>query len=223
MRYGVLLILGLFVFLSSCATVPPPSEIDDETDLVLDLPPYSGEKLTIAVLDLQNQTEFDDPRIGRGVANMLVTALVNSDRFTVVERNSEAIQKLLEEQALGLSGVVDAATAAKVGKMLGAKGVVIGEVSEFGIRKTGAFVGVGGQKTITTRVVIDARMVDVETGRIMMASPGIGKSRTSTSGIALTFEFGTTGFDETTIGMATRKAVNQIVKKFAMTFNPTNI
>ncbi len=223
MRYGVLLILGLFVFLSSCATVPPPSEIDDETDLVLDLPPYSGEKLTIAVLDLQNQTEFDDPRLGRGVANMLVTALVNSDRFTVVERNSEAIQKLLEEQALGLSGVVDAATAAKVGKMLGAKGVVIGEVSEFGIRKTGAFVGVGGQKTITTRVVIDARMVDVETGRIMMASPGIGKSRTSTSGIALTFEFGTTGFDETTIGMATRKAVNQIVKKFAMTFNPTNI
>ncbi len=223
MRYGVLLILGLFVFLSSCATVPPPSEIDDETDLVLDLPPYSGEKLTIAVLDLQNQTEFDDPRIGRGVANMLVTALVNSDRFTVVERNSEAIQKLLEEQALGLSGVVDAATAAKVGKMLGAKGVVIGEVSEFGIRKTGAFVGVGGKKTITTRVVIDARMVDVETGRIMMASPGIGKSRTSTSGIALTFEFGTSGFDETTIGMATRKAVNQIVKKFAMTFNPTNI
>ncbi len=223
MRYGVLLILGLFDFLSSCATVPPPSEIDDETDLVLDLPPYSGEKLTIAVLDLQNQTEFDDPRIGRGVANMLVTALVNSDRFTVVERNSEAIQKLLEEQALGLSGVVDAATAAKVGKMLGAKGVVIGEVSEFGIRKTGAFVGVGGKKTITTRVVIDARMVDVETGRIMMASPGIGKSRTSTSGIALTFEFGTSGFDETTIGMATRKAVNQIVKKFAMTFNPTNI
>ncbi|MGD9899961.1 MAG: CsgG/HfaB family protein [Calditrichaceae bacterium] len=223
MRHGVILILGLFVFLTGCATVPPPSEIEDETDLVLDLPPYSGEKLSIAVLDLQNQTEFDDPRIGRGVANMLVTALVNSDRFTVVERNPEAIQKLLEEQALGLSGVMDAATAAKVGKMLGAKGVVIGEVSEFGIRKTGAFVGVGGQKTITTRVVIDARMVDVETGRIMMASPGIGKSRTSTSGIALTFEFGTAGFDETTIGMATRKAVNQIVKKFAMTFNPTNI
>ncbi len=219
MRHSVTLILGIFILLTGCATTPPSSEMEDDSDLFLNLPPYSGEKLAIAVLDLQNQTEFDDPRIGRGISNMLVTALVNSDRFTVVERNPEALQKLLEEQALGLSGVVDAATAAKVGRMLGAKGVVIGEVSEFGIRKTGAFVGVGGKKTITTRVVIDARMVDVETGRIMMAAPGIGKSRTSTSGIALTFEFGTSGFDETTIGMATRKAVNQIVKKFATVLN----
>jgi curli biogenesis system outer membrane secretion channel CsgG len=211
----IILLSSILILFTSCATTSPPPETEDDSDLYLNLPPYSGERLAIAVMDLQNQTEFDDPRIGLGMANMLVTALVNSDRFTVVERNPDVIQNILEEQAMGLSGVVDAATAAKVGKILGAKGVVIGEVSEFGIRKTGAFVGLGGQKTITTRVVIDARMVDVETGRILMAAPGIGKSSTSTSGVALSFEFGTAGFDETTIGIATRKAVNQIVRKFA--------
>ena len=223
MKKIVLLLVGILTLFSACATTTQSSAPDDDADLVLNLPPYSGEKLTIAVLDLNNQSEFDDPRIGRGIANMLVTALVNSDRFTVVERNPEIIQKMLEEQALGLSGVIDPATAVKVGRMLGAKGVVIGEVSEFGIQKTGVFVGLGGKKTITTRVVIDARMVDVETGRIIIAAPGFGQSSTNTSGVALTFEFGTSGFDETTIGMATRKAVNQVVRKFAtiqnMSFN----
>jgi curli biogenesis system outer membrane secretion channel CsgG len=221
MKRKNLLLLCFLILVISCATTPQSETPADENDLFLNLPPYSGERYTIAVLDLSNQTEFDDPRIGRGISNMLVTALVNSDRFTVVERNPEVIRNLLEEQSLGLSGVVDPMTAARVGRILGARGVVIGEVSEFGIRKTGAYVGLGGKKTITTRVVIDARMVDVETGRILMAAPGIGQSSTQTSGVALTFEFGTAGFDETTIGMATRKAVNQVVRKFASMQNIT--
>ena len=215
MKKLLLLMLGILIQFLACATTTPPASMADNADLFLNLPPYYGEKFVVAVLDLQNQTEFEDPRIGRGVANMLVTALVNSDRFTVVERNEAVLESLLKEQALALSGVVDPGTAARVGRMLGASGVIIGEVSEFGIRKTGTFVGIGGQKTITTRVVIDARLVDVETGRIVMAAPGFGQASTSTGGVALTFEFGTTGFDETTIGIATRKAVNQVVRKFA--------
>ncbi|UCF64789.1 MAG: hypothetical protein JSW33_02845 [bacterium] len=221
MKKNYLFLLGILFLLESCATTPPSPGAADDSDLYLNLPPYSGDRLTVAVLDLHNQTEFDDPRIGRGVANMLVTALVNSGRFTVVERNEAVMENLLKEQALGMSGVVDPTTAARVGQLLGASGVIIGEVSEFGIRKTGSFVGIGGQKTITTRVVIDARLVDVETGRILMAAPGFGQSSTSTGGVALTFEFGTTGFDETTIGIATRKAVNQVVRKFASVQNIT--
>jgi curli biogenesis system outer membrane secretion channel CsgG len=191
----------------------PPQ--DESKDLTLDLPPYSGRKQIIAVLDLDNKTDFEDPRIGRGISSMLITALVNSGRFTVVERNDEVLKKIFAEQKLGQTGAVTAQTAAQVGKMLGAKAVLIGEVSEFGIRKTSAFVGVGGKKTITTRVVVDARMVDSETAEITGGATGIGASSTTTQGVALTFEFGTAGFDETTIGMATRKAVNQIVTKIA--------
>lgn len=191
----------------------PPRE--DTAGLTIDLPPYSGKKQVVAVLDLQNLSEFDDPRIGRGVSNMLITALVGTGRFTVVERNEEALRRIFEEQQLGLTGAVTPQTAARVGKLLGARLAVIGEVSEFGIRKTSAFVGVGGTKTITTRVVVDARMVDTETAETASAATGIGTASTSTSGVALTFEFGTAGFDETTIGMATRKAVNRVAESFA--------
>lgn len=210
--------IAALLFLSStlaCApkVVNPPPE--DTAGLTIDLPPYAGKKQIVAVLDLKNLSQFDDPRIGRGVANMLITALVNTGRFTVVERDEAALKKIFEEQKLGASGAVTPQTAAKVGKMLGARLAVIGEVSEFGIRKTSAFVGVGGAKTTTTRVVVDARMVDTETSETVSAATGIGTASTSTSGVALTFEFGTAGFDETTIGMATRKAVNRVAESFA--------
>jgi len=194
------------------AAAPPP---EDNAGLAIDLPPYAGRKQIVAVLDLRNLSQFDDPRIGRGVSNMLITAMVGTGRFTVVERDEEALRRIFEEQKLGLTGAVTPQTAAKVGKMLGARLAVIGEVSEFGIRKTSAFVGVGGTKTITTRVVVDARMVDTGTAETVAATTGIGTASTSTSGVALTFEFGTAGFDETTIGMATRKAVNRVAENFA--------
>lgn len=207
------IVASFFIGCAATTTMPPP---ENPADLKLELPPYIGKKMIIAVIDLRNQSEFDDPRIGRGMSNMLITALVNSGRFTVVERNEQMLEKIFAEQKLGLTGAVTAQTAAQVGKMLGAKAVVVGEVSEFGIRKTSAFVGVGGTKTITTRVVIDARLVDSETAGIVAGETGIGTSSTQTSGVALTFEFGTAGFDETTIGIATRKAVNQVVKNFAL-------
>jgi curli biogenesis system outer membrane secretion channel CsgG len=213
-------ILALLILSLALACAPkamgPPAE--DMAGLTIDLPPYSGRKQVVAVLDLKNLSQFDDPRIGRGVANMLITALVGTGRFTVVERDESALKRILEEQRLGASGAVTPQTAAKVGRMLGARLAVIGEVSEFGIRKTSAFVGVGGTKTTTTRVVVDARMVDTETAEMAAAASGIGTASTSTGGVALTFEFGTAGFDETTIGMATRRAVNQVATTFAQQF-----
>lgn len=173
------------------------------------------EKLIIAVAELNNPTKYDDPRIGRGITNMLISALLNTEKFRLVERNDEMLEKILEEQALSLTGLIKSSTAARVGKMLGAQAIVVGDISEFGIRKTNVFLGFGGKKTITTRVVVDVRMIDTETSEIIAAKTGIGESSTETEGAILTFEFGTEGFDETTIGIATRQAVLQISNKFA--------
>ena len=87
---------------------------------------------------------------------------------------------------------------------MGAKTVVIGEGSEFRIRKTSAFAGGGGSRTISARVVIYDRMIDVETGQILPAVTRIGSSSTNTSGIALIYESGTAGFNETIVGIASR-------------------
>lgn len=213
-KYIILIFLLLFSCVSLQTVTPKQEPLP-----TLDLLSYSGPRLVIAVADLMNKSEFDDPRIGKGITQMFITALVNSGRFRLVERQTEVMDLLLKEQKLVKIGIVDPSTVAKVGKMIGAKAFILGEITEFGIRKEGVYVGLIGSKTITTRVVIDARIVGVETGEIISGAQGIGLSSTQTGGVALTFEFGTEGFDETSIGIATRKAVYQAVKQFALWVN----
>jgi hypothetical protein len=76
---------------------------------------------------------------------MLSTDLAQTDRLTVLERVQ--VQALLDEYELGASGVVDAATAARGGRLLGAGRVVQGQVSgsEARLRLDAAVVQVGGE------------------------------------------------------------------------------
>lgn len=61
----------------------------------------------------------------------LISALTNLDDpfISVVDR--ENIQKLLDEQRLGMSGVVDESSAVSAGKILGAQAVIMGTVTDY--------------------------------------------------------------------------------------------
>jgi len=59
------------------------------------------------------------------------TELVNTGKFTVIERSE--LQKVLDEQELGKKGVLDPATAARVGKVLGVQLFILGTVTEFSL------------------------------------------------------------------------------------------
>lgn len=82
---------------------------------------------TIAVLYFTNgaigkAAEYEP--LTKGIAEMLITELSASPGMRVVER--DRIQKLLEEQDLAKGGRVDDATAARIGKILGAKHMLMG-------------------------------------------------------------------------------------------------
>ena len=69
--------------------------------------------------DIHKGTEFENKttygaRLGESATDILITELVKTNRFIVVERDK--MDKLLEEQKLGLTGVIDPNTAAKAGK-----------------------------------------------------------------------------------------------------------
>jgi tetratricopeptide (TPR) repeat protein len=71
----------------------------------------------------------DDPSLqplGTALAEMLTTALAQTDRLTVLERSQ--VRLLLDEIRLGESGRVDAATAARSGRILGAGSLVQGRI-----------------------------------------------------------------------------------------------
>ena len=92
----------------------------------------------------------------KGLAQMLISDLSAVDDLRVVER--ERLQAILEEQKLAQTGKTDAATAARIGKLLGARYLVLG--SYFDVLK--AFR-------------VDARLVDVETGQIVKSVGAAGK------------------------------------------------
>jgi len=108
-------------------------------------------KAKIAVLDFQLQGEgFETKDMGIIVAEWFITALVKAGRFEVIERG--LIQKLLEEQKLSMTGIVDATTATKIGKFLGVKTIISGSVMK-----------------LQNVIEINARIIDVETASIIAA------------------------------------------------------
>jgi curli biogenesis system outer membrane secretion channel CsgG len=76
----------------------------------------SALKKRIAIINFEDRSGYGH-NIGRGVADMLVTSLVESDKFIVIERAE--LDELLKEQGLGQTGLVTPQSAAKVGQLLG--------------------------------------------------------------------------------------------------------
>ncbi len=86
----------------------------------LDLP---GVK-EIAIADFQGQD-----RSGSQIATLVQSMLMEVQHYGILERDK--LRRVLEEQNLGMSGVVDDATAAQVGQLLGVDALVFGEVTTY--------------------------------------------------------------------------------------------
>jgi curli biogenesis system outer membrane secretion channel CsgG len=87
----------------------------------------SDTRPTVAVMYFDNgalvQHADYDP-FSKGIADMLITSLAQNDRIRVVERDQ--LQQLLKEQNLATTTHVDPATAARIGKLLGARHMIFG-------------------------------------------------------------------------------------------------
>jgi curli biogenesis system outer membrane secretion channel CsgG len=82
---------------------------------------------TVAVMYFTNGAlvrNADYAPLSKGIATILITELAANSKIRVVER--EQLQAVLEEQNLGTAGRVDNETAAKVGKILGARHMLMG-------------------------------------------------------------------------------------------------
>ena len=95
----------------------------------------------------------EQTRLGQTLTEMLITALIQDDKFSVMERVQ--LEKILTEQSLGQTGTIDAETAVEVGKLSGLEAVVIGSISQ-----------------LKTAIEADARLIEVETGKALAAASG---------------------------------------------------
>jgi tetratricopeptide (TPR) repeat protein len=123
----------------------------------------------LAVFDFDSE---EANKIGSTVSEMLITALIESNRFNVIERAQ--LDKILQEQALGMSGALDDETAVDVGELLGLDAVVVGSISQLG-----------------RSWEVDARIIDARSGQAVSAAsasaPGESELRSSVNQIAKKF------------------------------------
>jgi TolB-like protein len=88
---------------------------------------------------------------GWNISEKLTTQVVNNSRIQVVERS--LLKKLFEEHHLGQTGVLEQPLLKKLGKVFAVEGII-----------TGSFVASGES------VVVQARLINIETGVIISAS-----------------------------------------------------
>jgi curli biogenesis system outer membrane secretion channel CsgG len=168
---------------------------------------YTGPKRRVGIVDFENRAPYAKARLGNTATDIMITELVKTGKFIVVER--EKMQKLLEEQKLGQSGAIDPNTAAEVGKILGLNAIMTGSISQFGVKKEGKDFIISQSKQQIVECTVDIRVVDVETGQVLLADSGKGVVKKS-SGKFLGMG-NKSKYDETLEGEALRAAIVQFM------------
>jgi len=113
----------------------------------------------VAIFDFDVKGGGDSYVSLRGdLPDSLSETFIKGGRLVPVERS--ALEKLVAEQELGLSGMVDESTAARVGKLAGARYALLGSAS-----------------IIADQVRLSCRLIDIETGEILYAESAHGEAK----------------------------------------------
>ncbi len=148
----ILSLLSVPIMVRAADNQPTPAEIavkklaDKLRSRILEASPNGAVVAVVRFLNLGPKAI--DKKMGEIVTELLTAELSNSPKIKLVER--ENLDKLLQELRLSLLGVTNPRLASKVGKMLNAQYMIIGAVADVG-----------------TDFVINARVVDVATSRIV--------------------------------------------------------
>jgi curli biogenesis system outer membrane secretion channel CsgG len=172
---------------------------------------FAQAKVRVAVMNFENNSTWTwwGNNLGSAAADELATQLVQSGKYTVIERRE--LDNILREQNLGASGAVTAATAAKVGKLLGVQLMLTGSITSFSIKRTSVGLrGIGGTYS-NAESKVDVRLVNVETGEVLVAATGQGNKRMG--GGYFKGVSAEQTFDQGAAQEALRPAVEQVVVK----------
>lgn len=168
-------------------------------------------KRSVAVFQFEDRSR-GPAGVGWGMTDMLVTSLVKSGNFIVVER--QEIESVLEEQGLGLAGAVTEESAAQVGRLLGVELAIFGSITHFGEDRRSVGLRKLDVGRARAKVNADVRFVNTTTGEIVYAESFEGTE----SGLGVVLD--TEGIDfssfeawgNTRLGKAAQECANKIVR-----------
>lgn len=238
---AIILLAGLGVMSSAgCATLQqmmqPTAQVDNNAGTT-PMPPYSGPKARIAVADFEVKAAKASWEIGTGLREMLVTALMNSNRFSVLER--QALSAVMQEQQI--AGENTSGGGPQKGKIKAADLIITAAVTEFEPQASGGRAGIGGGGSVGSgalgallggalnkaHMALDMRIVDAATSEVLYSTRVQGQASDIAGGIMAGF-FGSwalggglSGYANTPMEKAIRVCIIAAVRYISQTI-PAN-
>ncbi len=146
----LLLIPAIFYFTGNVYAGSASAKLSTlANSLIKDYTAKTGTSKTIlAIFPLNCEEKLEKQRVGFAASEVISHRFVANSAFTVVERSE--LGKLLSEQKLQASGAVDNETAVKLGKVLGAGVILVGNIQKVG-----------------RKYQVNARLVNAETSEVL--------------------------------------------------------
>lgn len=216
------LVLLLSVVLCSCASVKTEGirnsagNISAQSEEPLTYPPYEGEAIRVQVVQFRIAPEvlalypqLADKQVGLGLSGRVVDELYETKRFALVEGKEEIQQKVIKQWVMSQSGIVSENQQVSNEGLSAPEYLVYVELIDFSVSKSEQVVGIALEKQATTRVTFQLRFLDIASGEFIPSS-GTGEATTSASAVWVNPQM---PFDQTTVGLATQRAVKKAVLK----------
>ena len=140
-------------------------------------PAWADEVIRLGVMRFTSKTEDVSQQQAEIITDVFTRTLSNSRSIAVIER--ERLDLIGREHKFNMSGLVDMGMAVRVGRLAGCQYMLMGSVTELserasagglgglgGLGRIGGIVGMGNRDAVAT---IDARVVDVTTGEIIVS------------------------------------------------------
>lgn len=188
---------------------------------------YNRLKKAVAVINFKSTSPSIEADVGKGITDMLITELVKSGQFIVIEREKldeilaeqlfsgnnigsekhSKIKKLENKKQMSVTGILTPRLAVQIGKILGADTIITGRVINFGLihpqNKKDYFI-----------VGLEAHLISSQTGKTLAVCEAISKSKSEVNLSAIkNINFESKAFVNSLIGEATRGAINQIISE----------
>ena len=142
------------------------------------------------------------------IGEYVLEAVTEQSGFALVD-NAEAA----EAEAELARGEINANTLMAAGRKLGARYVIYGRITALGTGEDGASLAFVGYDKHSVTADLILRMLDVETGRVLVMSKGQGKSSSAAGGIVPVVALGTVNVTQESVDSALEKAAGQAVEK----------
>jgi curli biogenesis system outer membrane secretion channel CsgG len=204
-------LLLIITGLSSCGTTKTETYQADfeKKQSIVTVSDYDGKQIPIQILSIGINDNvlamypiLKEKNVGLGVTNIALDYLEGTNRFEFTEDKEEIKLKMVKQFQASKKGFTENKLDGK-GKIKLAKYFVYIEVYDFSVDEQETFVT--GKKTleVTTRLGLQVRFVDAESGEIKVGS-GLGEATQYGQSFLKSLDM---KFSQSTVGISTRKAL----------------